>query len=151
MCDITSNLINFPGLQFQQKQKQNNQISRGEVLQFWIIVMIVYFLVVFLMSCVGFPPKFSSVLAHPYAQNYFRYPETLPNDSYFIGSIFAGASLKICAGLLRRLWLVINKNPPEATAHRCCLRWPMEPRPGNRRRSSAGIEAGGFWASKTQR
>ena len=45
-------------------------------------------------------------------QNYFTFPATLPNDSYFIGSIFASASLKICAGLLLRLWLVINKNPP---------------------------------------
>lgn len=61
------------------------------------------------------------ILTHLYTQNYFRFPATLPNDSYFIGSVFAGASLKICAGLLHRLWPVINKNSPEGRAHRCYL------------------------------
>lgn len=71
------------------------------------------------------------ILTHLYTQNYFRFPATLPNDSYFIGSVFAGASLKICAGLLHRLWPVINKNSPTGRAHRCYLGWPIEPQPGN--------------------
>lgn len=62
------------------------------------------------------------ILTHLYTQNYFRFPATLPNDSYFIGSVFASASLKICAGPLHRLWSVINKNSPEGRAHRCYLR-----------------------------
>lgn len=71
------------------------------------------------------------ILTHLYTQNYFRFPATFPNDSYFIGSAFAGASLKICAGLLHRLWPVINKNSPKGRAHRCYLGWPIEPQPGN--------------------
>lgn len=95
---------------------------------FFFCIIIYIFLSFFYPVVLGF--LLNSVPQHKmkdpccliHTQNYFTFPATLPNDSYFIGSIFASASLKICAGLLHRLWLVINKNPPKAKAHRCCLR-----------------------------
>lgn len=47
--------------------------------------------------------------------------QKLSNDSYFIGGIFANASLKILAELLHRLWSVINRDSPEGKAQYCCL------------------------------